>query len=276
MFKILMILLIVLLVLVVLYLLAMMPRMINRPDRTPMEGVYYAHRGLFTNGSSAPENSLPAFTKAVQAGYGIELDVQLTKDEVMVVFHDFTLKRMCGVDKKVEELTFQELKKLTLLDSGEHIPTFQEVLALIDGRVPLIIEYKIPAFSVRVCELADALLQQYPGPYCIESFHPMAVRWYRKNRGEIIRGILVDSYIKEGYKDVPFVLYAVLHNLLFNFLIKPDFIAFNAKYPRDFSRRLCYKLFRSIAVAWTIRSQEQLDALQEEFDWFIFEGFIPR
>ena len=93
--------LITLLVLVLIYIFMVAPRMINRADRKPFYGRHYAHRGLFDNDSDAPENSLAAFKKAVDAGYGIELDVQLSKDDKLVVFHDATLKRMCGIEGKV-------------------------------------------------------------------------------------------------------------------------------------------------------------------------------
>ena len=94
-------LLIAVLALILLYLFIVAPRMINRANRTPFKNVYYAHRGLFDNNSDAPENSLAAFKKAVDAGYGIELDVQLSKDDKLVVFHDATLKRMCGIEGNV-------------------------------------------------------------------------------------------------------------------------------------------------------------------------------
>lgn len=165
----------IILVIVVLYLLMIMPRMINRPDFTPFQGRLYAHRGLHDNETNAPENSLNAFQKAVDAGYGIELDVQLTKDEKMVVCHDFDLKRICGADVKVRDLTFEELQGYHICKSDQTIPTFEEVLRLIDGKVPLIIEYKVPGMSAKVCEMADALLQDYKGLYCVESFHPLAV-----------------------------------------------------------------------------------------------------
>lgn len=217
----------IILVIVVLYLLMIMPRMINRPDFTPFQGRLYAHRGLHDNETNAPENSLNAFQKAVDAGYGIELDVQLTKDEKMVVCHDFDLKRICGADVKVRDLTFEELQGYHICKSDQTIPTFEEVLRLIDGKVPLIIEYKVPGMSAKVCEMADALLQDYKGLYCVESFHPLAVLWYRRNRKEIVRGILSDSYIKEGMTDMPKVVYGITHHMLVNFLISPDFIAYH-------------------------------------------------
>lgn len=105
--------------------------------------------------------------------------------------------------------------------------------------VPLIIEYKVPGMSAKVCEMADALLQDYKGLYCVESFHPLAVLWYRRNRKEIVRGILSDSYIKEGMTDMPKVVYGITHHMLVNFLISPDFIAYHHKYYKDLSRTLC-------------------------------------
>lgn len=111
-----------------LYLLMIMPRMLHRPDKTPFEGVLYAHRGLHDNTSDAPENSMAAFRRAVDAGFGIEMDVQLTLDKVPVVFHDFSLKRVCGVDKKVADYTYEELQQFTLFDSNERIPKFADFL----------------------------------------------------------------------------------------------------------------------------------------------------
>ena len=131
--------LIVILVLIVLYFLAIKPRLSRQKQWAPFKGVYYAHRGLHDNESEAPENSLPAFKKAVKAGYGIELDVQLTKDRVPVVFHDFTLERACGKPGKVYEYTYEELQQFPLFQSNERIPKFEEVLKVVDGKVPLIV-----------------------------------------------------------------------------------------------------------------------------------------
>ena len=235
--KILMMILLILLVsavvLAVLYLLAVMPRMTNRADIRPFLGRLYAHRGLHDNASDAPENSLAAFRKAVEKGFGIELDVQLTKDLVPVVFHDFTLKRVCGVDKKVRELTFDQLQELRLCGSDQRIPSFDQVLRLVKGRVPLIIEYKIEALDTRVCELGDRLLSDYPGAYCMESFNPLGVWWYKRHRKEVFRGILSDNYVKNGDRAFPAIFYEILHNMLFNFLAKPDFIAYNCRHYKD-------------------------------------------
>ena len=270
------ILLIVLLVLIVLYLLAIMPRMVHRADVKPFLGRLYAHRGLYDNKTDAPENSMKAFAKAVEAGYGIELDIQFTKDEEIVVFHDGNLKRVCGVDKKVCEFTYEELQQFKLCNSEETIPKFSEVLALIDGQVPLIVEYKSEDTSTTLFEMGDAMLRQYKGLYCVESFNPLLSYWYRRHNKDVLRGVLSDSYVKENITVLPKAAYFPLHHLLLNFLAKPDFIAYHHIYHKDLSRVLCQKLFRAPAVAWTIQSQEDLEARAKDFDIFIFDSFIPR
>lgn len=262
-------------VLAVLYLLLIMPRMFRRPDRTPFMGVLYAHRGLHDNASDAPENSMAAFKKAVDAGFGIELDVQLSKDKVPVVFHDFTLKRICGVEGKVVDYTYEELQQFSLCESQEKIPKFEEFLKLVDGKVPLIVEYKIPGTHTEVCTIADKLLQECKGVYCIESFNPLGVLWYKQNRKEVMRGQLSENFLKSGEKEYPKMLYFALHHLLFNFLTKPDFIAYNHHTYKDLSRRLCRYLYGGLAVAWTIKSKEELEARKEDFDLFIFDSFVP-
>ena len=125
-----------------LYVFLMHPR-IRRADSSPFLGTFFAHRGLHDNNHQIPENSLAAFQRAVDAGYGIELDVQLSADRTPVVFHDATLGRMCGINRRVNELTFAELRQLSLVNTKEHIPSFQEALALVNGKVPLLVELKM-------------------------------------------------------------------------------------------------------------------------------------
>lgn len=256
------------------YLMMIMPRMTGRPDAAPFRKWLYAHRGLHDNASDAPENSMLAFRKAVEAGFGIELDVQMTKDGVPVVFHDYTLKRVCGVEGKVYQRTYEELQQLSLYGTDQKIPRFEDVLKLVDGRVPLIVELKIESTDVSVCPAADKLLSEYEGMYCIESFNPLGVFWYRRNRRKVVRGQLADAFHKVGEYKGP--LYFLLQNLLFNWLGKPDFIAYNHKYPGMLSRSLCRRLYRSTAAAWTIKSQEELDEAEKHFDIYIFDSFLPK
>lgn len=264
----------VLLGILVLYFLMIMPRMIRRPDREPFLKVYYAHRGLHDNASDAPENSMKAFQKAAEAGYGIEMDIQLSKDNIPVVFHDFTLKRVCGAEGKISDYTYEELQQFHLCGTEEKIPKFEDVLAMVDGRVPLIVEFKIEFKDYSLCPIADRLLQNYKGLYCMESFNPLGVLWYRRNRKEVMRGQLSDAFLREGeYRGI---LYWVLQNLLVNFMTKPDFIAYNHKYPGMLSRRVCHGFYRGTAAAWTIRSQEELEQAKKHFDIYIFDSFIPQ
>lgn len=261
------------LILTALYFLMIMPRMARRPDTAPLKKVLYAHRGLHDNASEAPENSMPAFRRAVEAGYGIELDIQLSKDKIPVVFHDFTLKRVCGAEGKVCDYTCEELQQFRLCGTEERIPRFEDVLRMVNGRVPLIVELKIELLDTSLCPAADKLLREYEGIYCIESFNPLGVLWYRRNRREVVRGQLSDAFLKE--KEFRGVLYFVLQNLLVNFLTKPDFVAYNCKYPYMLSRVLCRRLYGCMTAAWTVKSGEELDRVRDQFDIFIFDSFVP-
>lgn len=218
--KVLAIILIVIVVLAILYFLMIMPRMAHKPDTACFKEWLYAHRGLHDNATQAPENSMAAFRKAVDAGFGIELDIQLTKDKIPVVFHDFTLKRVCGGEGKICDYTYEELQQFHLCESTEKIPKFEDVLQMVDGKAPLIVEFKIERTDLSLCPIADKMLRAYKGMYCMESFNPLGVQWYRKNHPELVRGQLSDAFLKEG--EYVGVLYFVLQNLLLNFVTKPD------------------------------------------------------
>lgn len=259
-----------------LYMLMIMPQMLHRPDMSPFTGRLYAHRGLHDNSTDAPENSMPAFAKAVENNYGIELDIQLTKDNEIVVCHDFDLKRVCGADVRIRDITYEELQQYKLYQSDCTVPKLSEVLALVDGKVPLIVEYKSMDFHTELFELANEMLNRYQGVYCVESFNPYLVFWYKKNNPSVVRGILSDSYIKEGITVMPRIVCQCLHNLVFNFIIKPNFVAYNQKYYKDWARTICKKLYRLPAVAWTIQGQQDLEARAQDFDIFIFDSFIPK
>ncbi len=262
----------IIIVLIIIYLLMITPRMLNRADRTPFYNRHYAHRGLFDNDSDAPENSLAAFKKAVDAGYGIELDVQLSKDDKLVVFHDATLSRMCGIDGNVWDYTLEELQQMKLLNSDETIPTFEQFLETVDGKVPFILEYKLDRAQTRVCELANEVLKNYKGVYCIESFHPFALIWYRKNRPDVLRGQLCEEFFRnEKYKGK--LLYMLLPYLLTNFLTKPDFIAYNHEHAHNISRRIC-RMMGALSVTYTIKSVEEYERAKDKFDLFIFDSCI--
>ena len=261
----------VLLILFLFYLLLILPGKRRKEKWEPFFQYHYAHRGLFDNNSNAPENSLAAFQKAIESGFGIEFDVQLTKDDVLVVFHDATLKRMCGVDGNVWDYTYEELQTFTLSSSDQRIPKLEEVLKLVKGQVPLIIEYKLDRVQTKVCELANNLLKDYKGLYCIECFHPAAPNWYKKNRPDIIRGQLCEEYYKEEqYRTLK---YFIASFLVTNIYTKPDFIAYNCLHRKNISRCLCRKV-GAVSVAWTVKSVAQYEEIKKDFDLFIFDSCI--
>lgn len=205
---------------------AVAPGYISHRKRTIFRGVNYAHRGLYSRDQSVPENSLPAFRLAAQKGYGIELDVQLSKDGRVVVFHDNTLERACGINARVSDLSYRELSALRLFGTDERIPLFSDVLASIRGCEALIVELKNGPRYRELCEKTKTLLDDYHGNICIESFNPMIVAWFRFHAPEIIRGQLatgIKDYIDDGFG---MVTASILHNTLLNFLSRPQFVAY--------------------------------------------------
>lgn len=274
------ILLIVFICITVIYLFSIKPRLFDRPDYTPFRGRMYAHRGLhnmnrdnsFVADGAYPENSLAAIKKAVDNGFGIEFDVHLTKDHIPVVFHDDTLDRICGVTGYLKDYTYEELQQFHLLGTEERIPAFSDVLKLVNGKVPLIIEYKVEKNANQLCSICNGMLADYPGLYCIESFHPQAVRWYRKHRPDIVRGQLSEDFTKQKL-NIPYFLFS---HLIGNCYGAPDFVAYNCKHHTELSRTICRKLYHCLSYAWTVRSQEELEHISPHFDSYIFEDFIPE
>lgn len=227
------------------------------------DGKYIAHRGL--HGGETVENTLEAFRKATEKGYGVELDIQLSSDGIPVVTHDYDLKRVFGVEKKVNSLTCSELNALG-------VPALSEVLDILDGRVPLVAEIKGEDFSTEVCEKAAKLLDGYTGLYCVESFNPFHLMWFRKNRKNVIRGQLSTAFGKkrDGKRNL---VHTLLRHLLLNFISRPHFIAYEHKY-FGASARLC-KLFGAHMVCWTPKSKDEAMKASKYYKTFIFEDYEP-
>lgn len=165
--------------LILLYLLLIFPRPGAKKKHRAFLGQIYAHRGVFDN-ESVPENSLSAFRGAIRLGVGMEFDIHRTADGEVVVFHDATLQRMCGDPRRITDLTLDELRTLSLLETGEKIPTLKEVLDLVGDRVPLVVELKGENTDTSLCGAAMPILENYGGRYCVESFNPLLVARYGK------------------------------------------------------------------------------------------------
>lgn len=246
------------------------PGRTTKRQRAPFYGANFAHRGLHSRDKSVPENSLEAFRLAAEAGYGAELDVQLSKDGQVVVFHDDTLDRVCGVPGRVDERTFEELQQLRLCGTAQRIPLFSEVLEVFRGRGPLIVELKNGKRNRELCEKTYALLENYRGEACVESFNPRIVAWFRFHGRDLVRGQLAaptKDYVRDGFsKPLGFAL----SRTLLNFLARPQFIAYKIGH-RPLPVRVSETL-GAMKVGWTShepRNEKGRDAV-------IFEFYKPK
>lgn len=233
--------------------------------RTPKNYWLYntpiAHRGLW--GGEIVENSLKAYENAVNNGYPIEIDLFKTSDGKLVSFHDNTLARMTGAEGIVFEKTLSELKKLTLVGSNESIPTFKEVLNVVNGKVPLLIEIKKQP-DKKIVESVLGELKDYKGEYAIQSFNPFYMLKVKKLAPNIIRGVL--GTINASMH--PFII----KHLPFNFLIKPDFISYyygGLKYIKK-------KAKKCGLITWTVTNQDIANESKQYAQNIIFENFIPN
>ncbi len=264
--------LLILISLLLLYAFLILPRVSAGADVEPLE-TDYAHRGLWSG--KIPENSLSAFAAAVQAGFGIELDLRLSRDGQIMVFHDDDLRRMCGVNRKISDLTCAQLKTLRLKNSAETIPTLGEVLHLIRGRVPLMIELKGELPDPLLCRRLVRMLDTYRGAFCIVSFSPLILRWFKHYRPSYARGQLVTKSKKSNRKGSRFVGFLLSH-LLLNFLSRPDFLSVNVALRRRISVRLLTGPLRARCFLWTVRTENEYKDCKARGYFPIFESVPPK
>lgn len=252
------------LVLAVLYVLALQGRK-NHPQLPALRKWSYAHRGL--HDAASPENSMAAFRAALEKGYGVELDIHLMADGELAVIHDSSLMRVTGADVRIEELTTEQLGAYKLCGTGESIPLFRQILELYNGQAPLIVELKTFQGNYRaLCQAAAEILDRYDGLYCIESFDPNCVRWFAKNRPDVVRGQLATNFMRD--RKLPWVMRFIMTHNLVNFLTRPDFIAYDFSYRGTISNFLCRRFHKLQGVAWTIRNRQ-------DYDMAVAEGWIP-
>jgi len=260
----------------VVYVFLTMPRVVDSADMDLL-CTDYAHRGLHSN--QVAENSLTAFELAKNAGYGIELDVQMSSDGKIFVFHDDNLKRMCGIDKKLTDTSSDELSSLILANSQEHIPLFTDVLKLVDGRVPLLIEIKHTPNEKELCQQLCVILDTYQGAFAVQSFNPQILSYFKKYRPRFARGQLVTRLGKKQRKEKaapknPIICFALTH-MLTNVLSRPDFISIDGKMLGEPAFLLATKVFRSKAFVWTVRKDEQYSVCRKKQLYAIFEYIHP-
>ncbi len=233
-----------------------------------------AHRGLWSPGG-APENSLGAFQAACSAGYGIELDVQLTADGEAVVFHDATLTRMTGAQGRVADHTAADLGALRLSGTDETIPTLAEALTVVGHRAMVNIEIKIPYGEVGPLERrVHEVLIDHNGPISVIGFNPYSHAWFADHHPSVLRGLNSYSYHGPDARHLAPELRKQYADLRHVAIAKPHFLALGM----DMLPHAKADGFRQRGmpvVAWTARDVDQWDAVKSCCDNVIFEGFAP-
>ncbi len=253
------------------------PKKLTEEQKKRITKRFYAHRGLYKQDQSVPENSMTAFRLAARHGYGIELDVRLTKDGKAVVFHDEGLRRACGVEKtRVRKLTYEELSQYRLFGTEERIPLLEQVLKEIDGRVPLLIDIRAsgPEQTDKTCEAVLEQLRAYGGSYAVQSAEPRALVWFRRNAPDVLRGQLTEGYREKSKKLSDAQRFARRH-LLYNARTRPHFISCNIGEYGAFGVRLCMALFHPVSVGWTVREEIDSAKLRSDFNILVFEFYMP-
>ncbi len=252
------------------YLFALLPRLSKRGQMAQYRHTMFAHRGYHNIEKGIPENSMKAFRAALEHNYGIELDVHLTKDRYPVVFHDDTLDRMCGHPGTIERMTLSELQSCRLLGTDEPIPLLRDVLSLVDGQVPLLVELKIPTHSLSICRKTYELLKEYHGDYLVQSFHTMGIHWFRLHAPDVLRGQLSSGLTKKKSKE-PWLLKFSVEHLLLNLLGRPDFISYKLDDLPTWEVSLLRRFFHVPLAVWTLRTREALKEGVLHYDMQIFE-----
>ena len=200
-----------------------------------------AHRGIH---NKYRENTIEAFRRAIIEGYTIELDVHLTTDNKVIVYHDDNLKRLTGINKEIKKCTYKEI-----IDIIE-VPTLDEVLNLVKGKVPLIIELKFDTKLGKLESKAANILDNYNGEFAIQSFSPLSILWFRINRKKFIRGYLVNSIFSKNP-----LMNGVLNKFILNHLLKPNFIAVNLKYLKN--KKIKTLRNKYIIIGYTINNNKE-------------------
>lgn len=238
-----------------------------------------AHRGFHHRDAGRPENSFAAFQAAIDRGYGIELDVQLSRDGVALVFHDYALDRLTGQTGAIRQRDADDLCQITLTGGSDTIPTLPQVLELIAGRVPLLVEIKDQdgAMGVNVGQLEDAtaqILHRYAGPVAVMSFNPNSVQQMAIHAPQIPRGLVTCGYTAQ---DWPLLGAATRHRLR----DIPDFDTVSASFishdvvDLQAVRLLALKAQGTPILCWTVRSAEQETDARQVADNITFEGYLP-
>ena len=232
---------------------------------------FICHRGYHSGDSTCPESSMQAFERAARRGLAIEFDIQLLADGEIAVFHDSNTQRMTGVDRLIENCEAHQIRKMRLLDSDQMVPLLDDVLDLVRGEVPLLIELKSFGRMGLFEKTIVRKLKGYDGPFALQSFNPRVLLWLKMKAPHIPRG-----QISGSLEDVKLAWHrkVLVRNLLTNGLTRPHFISYEAACIPDMKRVQAVRTKMPV-IGWTVRSLDQYTSLKRYCDNIIFEGFDP-
>lgn len=225
-----------------------------------------SHRGRFTQNQSIAENSMSAFNASLAEGIGIELDVRITNDKQLIVFHDRRLTRMCGVDLDVEVEDLATIQQYTLGNSDDTIPTLKEVLSLVDGKVNIFVEIKPTKNIHEICQLIADELDNYHGHFSVCSFDPRILLWFKDHRKHYVRGQIIRDFITAN--DFHIIIRFILSLNGFNIFTRADYV--NIQY-----KLLPYyewmRLFSGFVCVWAVSSEEVFNKIKNKVDGILVE-----
>ncbi len=232
-----------------------------------------AHRGFFDN-KAVPENSAAAFELAISRGHPIEFDIRQSRDRKLAVFHDIFLSRMTGQRWPIAACTWSEIKDLRLIGTEQSIPRLETALELINGRVPVLIEIKNESFSNRMEANVAEVLDGYSGPFAVQSFNPLSVRWFKRHRPEYCCGQLAGG-LNSGMA-IGRVTNYLLKNIYLNFVPSPHFIAYYALAGDISFFKSIKRLTNAPLILWTVDTQEKLALCRALNVNYIFESHFSK
>ena len=255
---------------------AIKPRTKDKPDMTVFSSYDYANGGLHDYCRNVPEHTLTAFRAAMKHGYGVVMDVRVTRDGVPVVFPDHELWRMCAMDGDLEGMTLEEVKQLKLLNTEHTIPTLSEALELIDGQVPVLLQMRTFGGNYsELCESCAVALDQYDGVIAVEALDYRCVRWFMRYRPAVIRGQMLEKSVDFGDSFFSFAKQFAKNWLLTNCATKPDFISCHMVDRKSLSLRFCRLLYHVPVMNWLVRTMKEYETARLDDAIVAFEDIEP-